>query len=129
MDLKLPGYGTSFGTNFAGGVGRYGAGKKGFSTKALGFGVAAGFLGGAALGVGGTMATYGAIHKYKKFKSMLFGRRRHRHSSGYDQDWDDDDWDRGSSWGRDRNYDRPYEDDYHRNYYQRYILVNTNINT
>lgn len=116
---KAPGYGTSFGTNFAGGVGKYGTGKKGFSKKALGLGVAAGFLGGAALGVGGTMATYGAIHKYKKFKSMLYGRRRHRHSSGYDQDWDDDDWDRGSSWGRDRNYDRPYADDYHRNYYER----------
>eukprot|EP00091_Calanus_sinicus_P015834 TRINITY_DN34632_c0_g1_i1.p1 TRINITY_DN34632_c0_g1~~TRINITY_DN34632_c0_g1_i1.p1 ORF type:complete len:132 (+),score=40.46 TRINITY_DN34632_c0_g1_i1:58-396(+) len=41
---KTPGYGTSFGTNFAGGVGKYGAGKKGFSKKALGLGVAAGFL-------------------------------------------------------------------------------------
>ena len=94
--------------------------QKGFSKKALGLGVGAGFLGGAALGVGGTMATYGAIHKYKKFKSMLFGRRRHRYSSGYDQDWDDDDWDSG--WGRDRSYGRPFEDDYHRNYYERYIL-------
>jgi len=111
---KTPGYGTRWGTNFAGGVGKYGhgGGSKGFSKKALGLGVGAGFLGGAALGIGGTMATYGAIHKYKKFKSMLFGRRRYRHSHGYDRDWDDNDW-------NDSYYDRPYEDDYYRNYYQR----------
>jgi len=116
---KTQGYGTNFGTNFGGGVGRYGTGKKGYGKKALGLGVAAGFLGGAALGVGGTMATYGAIHKYKKFKSLLYGRRRHRYSSGYDRDWDDDDWDRSSSWGRDGRWDQPYEDDYYRNYYER----------
>jgi len=106
---RVPGYGTNWGTNFGSGVGRYGTGKKGFSKKALGLGIGAGFLGGAALGVGGTMATYSAMHKYKQFKRMLFGRRRYHHSRGYDRDWDDDNWD----------YDRPYEDDYYRNYYQR----------
>merc|ERR1712212_334128 len=43
---KTNGYGTNFGTNFGGGVGRYGTGKKGYGKKALGLGVAAGFLGG-----------------------------------------------------------------------------------
>ena len=40
---KSPGYGTNFGTSFKGGVGKYGG--KGFSKKALGLGVGAGFLG------------------------------------------------------------------------------------
>ena len=37
--------------------------KKGFSKKALGLGVAAGFVGGAAVGVAGTMATYSVYHR------------------------------------------------------------------
>lgn len=55
--FKSPGYGTNFGTSFKGGVGKYGG--KGFSKKALGLGVGAGFLGGAALGAAGTVATMG----------------------------------------------------------------------
>ena len=118
---KAPGYGTNWGTNFGGGIGKYGSGKKGFSKKALGLGVGAGFLGGAALGVGGTMATYGAIHKYKKFKNLLHGRRRYHHSRGYDDDWDDDqwgdDWDSENNWYRGRNYDR--DRNYYSNYYEK----------
>lgn len=68
---KTPGYGTNFGTNFAGGVGQYGKQKKGFSKKALGLGIGAGFLGGAALGVAGTMATYSVYHRYQEFKRMM----------------------------------------------------------
>ena len=56
---RTPGYGTSWGTNFAG-AGRY---KKGYSGKALGLGVAAGFLGGAALSTMGTMAMYSVYHR------------------------------------------------------------------
>ena len=55
---KTPGYGTNWGTNFGGGLGKYGKQKKGFSKKALGLGIGAGFVGGAALGVAGTMASY-----------------------------------------------------------------------
>merc|ERR1719295_1702473 len=100
---RAPGYGTSWGINFAGGAGQYNAAKPGYSKKALGLGVGAGFLGGAALGVGGTMATYSAVHKYKKYKSMLNQKRHHRKPSiDLDNDWDDD-----------------YEDDYYRNYYLR----------
>ena len=39
--------------------------KSGISKKALGLGVAAGFVGGAALGVAGTMATYSVYHRYQ----------------------------------------------------------------
>jgi len=67
---KTPGHGTGFGTNFASGAGRYKQ-KKGFSKKALGLGIGAGFLGGAALGVAGTMATYSVVHKYQEFKRMM----------------------------------------------------------
>jgi len=93
---RTPGYGTSWGTNFNSGVGQYPvAGKQGFSKKALGLGVGAGFLGGAALGVGGTMATYGAMHKYKEFKRMMAMKQHHRRPSvgvGFDDDdyYDDD---------------------------------------
>ena len=38
--------------------------KKGISKKMLGLGVAAGFVGGAALGVAGTMASYSVMHRY-----------------------------------------------------------------
>jgi len=66
---KTPGYGTAWGTKFSGGAGKYA--KKGISKKALGLGVAAGFVGGAALGVAGTMATYSVYHKYQEFKRMM----------------------------------------------------------
>jgi hypothetical protein len=65
-----PGYGTKFGTNFGSGAGMYPQ-KKGFSKKALGLGVGAGFLGGAALGVAGTMATYSVYHRYQEFKNLM----------------------------------------------------------
>jgi len=71
---KTPGYGTNWGTNFAGGVGQYGKQKKGISKKALGLGIGAGFLGGAALGVAGTMATYSVYHKYQEYKRMMHMR-------------------------------------------------------
>ena len=62
---RAPGHGTNWGTSYpSGGVGRY---KGGLSTKAVGLGVGAGFLGGAAagaaLGVAGTMATYSVYHR------------------------------------------------------------------
>ena len=44
---------------------RYKPAKKGISKKMLGLGVGAGFLGGAALGVAGTMASYSVYHKYQ----------------------------------------------------------------
>jgi len=72
---KTPGYGTNWGTNFAGGVGQYGKQKKGISKKALGLGIGAGFLGGAALGVAGTMATYSVYHRYQEFKRMMHMRQ------------------------------------------------------
>ena len=62
---QTPGHGTSWGTNFAGGVGKWKPKKKGVSKKMLGLGVGAGFLGGAALGVAGTMASYSVYHKYQ----------------------------------------------------------------
>jgi len=66
---RSPGYGTNFGTSFPGGVGRYGG--NGYSKKALGLGVGAGFIGGAALGVAGTMATYGVYHRYNQYRYMM----------------------------------------------------------
>ena len=62
----LSGYGTNFGTSFPQGVGKYGG--KGFSKKALGLGVGAGFLGGAALGAAGTVATMGVYHRYLQYR-------------------------------------------------------------
>ena len=62
---QTPGHGTSWGTNFAGGVGQWKPKKQGVSKKMLGLGVGAGFLGGAALGVAGTMASYSVYHKYQ----------------------------------------------------------------
>jgi len=91
---RTPGYGTSWGTNFAGGTGKYVA-KKGFSKKALGLGVAAGFLGGAALGAAGAMATYSVYHRYHAFRQMMYMR-----NPGMYGDWDD-------------------------NYYRSYYLTNT----
>jgi len=68
---KTPGHGTSYGTNFAGGVGQWKPKKQGVSKKMLGLGVGAGFLGGAALGVAGTMASYSVYHKYQEFKRRM----------------------------------------------------------
>lgn len=58
---RTPGYGTSYGTSFPSGVGKYSSG--GVSKKALGLGVAAGFIGGAAVGAAGAMATYSVYHR------------------------------------------------------------------
>ena len=44
-------------------MGRYQS-RPGFSKKALGLGVGAGFLGGAGLGAAGTLATYSAYHRF-----------------------------------------------------------------
>ena len=68
---QTPGHGTSWGTNFAGGVGQWKPKKKGVSKKMLGLGVGAGFLGGAALGVAGTMASYSVYHKYQVVRPDL----------------------------------------------------------
>ena len=65
---QTPGYGTSWGTSFANGAGQYKS-KSGFSKKALGLGVGAGFLGGAGLGVAGTLATYSVYHRYQVLDS------------------------------------------------------------
>eukprot|EP00092_Neocalanus_flemingeri_P106556 GFUD01136724.1.p1 GENE.GFUD01136724.1~~GFUD01136724.1.p1 ORF type:complete len:712 (-),score=170.30 GFUD01136724.1:71-2206(-) len=76
VGYKTPGYGTSWGTNFAGGAGQFGKQKKkGISKKMLGLGIGAGFLGGAALGVAGTMATYSVYHRYQEFKRMMHVQR------------------------------------------------------
>jgi len=70
--VTSPGYGTAFGTKFdSGSIYKQ---KKGFSKKALGLGVAAGFVGGAAIGVAGTMATYSVYHRYQNFKNMMRAR-------------------------------------------------------
>merc|ERR1712012_78706 len=90
---KTPGHGTSWGTNFAGGVGKWKPKKSGVSKKMLGLGVGAGFLGGAALGVAGTMASYSVYHKYQEFK-----RRMHMMSPmnqigrGWDQNYYDNNY-------------------------------------
>ena len=81
--LSSPGYGTAWGTKF-GGQTMYKQ-KKGFSKKALGLGVAAGFVGGAALGVAGTMATYSVYHRYQEFKNMMH-MRGFAGSNGFNQD-------------------------------------------
>jgi len=87
---NTPGHGTSWGTNFAGGVGRYKP-SGGISKKMLGLGVGAGFLGGAALGVAGTMASYSVYHKYQEFK-----RRMHmlRPSFGFNEEYYRDNYQR-----------------------------------
>ena len=61
---RTAGHGTNWGTSFSGGTGVYNKKKKGLSKKALGLGVGAGFVGGAALGMAGTMATYSVYHRY-----------------------------------------------------------------
>ena len=62
QSYRSPGYGTAFGTNFRGGVGQYGG--REFGSKKLGLGVGAGYLGGAALGRAGSLATLGVYHRY-----------------------------------------------------------------
>ena len=49
----------------------------GFSKKALGLGVGAGFLGGAGLGVAGTLATYSVYHRYQVLHGIEWGMKRH----------------------------------------------------
>lgn len=80
--ITSPGYGSSFGTKFT--PNQMYKQKKGFSKKAVGLGVAAGFVGGAALGVAGTMATYSVYHRYQEFKNMM----RMRGFGDYDDDND-----------------------------------------
>jgi len=91
-----PGHGTSWGTSFPSGVGRYQS--KGVSKKALGLGIGAGFLGGAALGVGGAMATNSVYQRYIEYQRMM-------NMGGY-----------GSYGG---SYDTGYADHYYNNYYNR----------
>ena len=95
---KTPGYGTKWGTNFGSGMGKY-EGKEartGISRKALGLGVGAGFLGGAAAGVAGTMATYSVYHKYQEFRRRIHLNQMRLAGIGMDEtnapdvDWDDD---------------------------------------
>jgi len=55
-------------------MGRYGG--NGFGPKRLGLGVGAGFIGGAALGIGGSMAVMGVYHRYQQYQymnSMMMG--------------------------------------------------------
>jgi len=67
--ITSKGYGTAWGTKFK--PDSVYKQKKGFSKKALGLGVAAGFIGGAAVGVAGTMATYSVYHRYQEFKNLM----------------------------------------------------------
>ena len=60
---KSPGYGTKFGTSFPGGVGKFGG--DGFSRKALGLGVGAGFIGGASPDV-----TMEVFHRYMRYRLL-----------------------------------------------------------
>ena len=76
-----PGHGTNWGTSFPSGVGKYELEvktriyhipetrykSKGISKKALGLGIGAGFLGGAALGAGSAMATASVYQRYVWF--------------------------------------------------------------
>jgi len=91
-----PGHGTSWGTSFPSGVGKYQS--KGVSKKALGLGIGAGFLGGAALGAVGGMATASVYQRYNEFQRMM-------NMGGY-----------GSYGG---SYDMGYNDHYYNDYYNR----------
>lgn len=101
LSYKTPGYGTNWGTSF--GKGKYSIGKNKFSKKALGLGVAAGFVGGAAIG---GVATYGVYHRYNKYRDLMY-RQRHGYGFGSGNRYDDD-----FGWGN--GYD-----DYYTNYYLR----------
>ena len=81
---KIAGYGTSWGTNFNGGAGKYRM-KKGFSKKAFGLGVGPGFLGGSALEEAGVLAKYSVYHRYHMFRQMMRTR-----NPGLYSDWDDE---------------------------------------
>ena len=63
------GYGTNYGTRFTKET-MY-VEKRGFSRKVLGLGVAAGFVGGAALGAVGTMASWHVYHRYQAYRNMM----------------------------------------------------------
>jgi len=65
-----PGHGTNWGTSFPSGVGKYKS--KGISKKALGLGIGAGFIGGAALGVAGAMATASVYQRYHEYQRMMY---------------------------------------------------------
>ena len=58
---------------------------QGYSGKALGMGVAAGFLGGAALGAVGTMAMYSTYHRYNMYRQMMYMNNpmMHGYNAGY----------------------------------------------
>jgi len=75
---RSPGYGTNYGTSFAGGAGRYQG--SGLSTKRVGLGVGAGFLGGAAVGVGVGIATASVYHRYQQYRMLSY---MHGHPGGY----------------------------------------------
>jgi len=75
---KSPGYGTNYGTSFAGGAGRYEG--PGLSKKRLGLGVGAGFLGGAAVGVAAGVATASVYHRYQQYRMLSY---MHMHPGGY----------------------------------------------
>jgi len=83
---RTPGHGTNWGTSFSGGTGVYDK-KKGFSKKALGLGVAAGFVGGAALGAAGTMATYSVYHRYHEFQRMMYMNNPLQYGGMWDNDY------------------------------------------
>ena len=58
---------------------------QGYSGKALGMGVAAGVLGGAALGAVGTMAMYSTYHRYNMYRQMMYMNNPHMYgyNAGY----------------------------------------------
>jgi len=82
-DMEQSGGGTNFAG--AGAAAHMYKPKKGISKKMLGLGVAAGFVGGAALGVAGTMASYSVMHRYQSYKNMM--RMRGFGYGDYDDDW------------------------------------------
>eukprot|EP00088_Acartia_fossae_P002654 TRINITY_DN1109_c0_g1_i2.p1 TRINITY_DN1109_c0_g1~~TRINITY_DN1109_c0_g1_i2.p1 ORF type:complete len:474 (-),score=121.22 TRINITY_DN1109_c0_g1_i2:391-1812(-) len=82
--FKSPGYGTRFGTSFAGGVGRYKSGYgSGLSKKKLGLGVGAGFLGGAALGAVGSVAALNVYHRYMMYRQLLYMHQFGSYNNNY----------------------------------------------
>jgi len=82
-NYRSPGYGTNYGTNFAGGAGRYGGGSSGYSGKALGLGVGAGFLGGALVGTYLTVATMGVYHRYNEYQRLMYLRQNGYYNDDY----------------------------------------------
>jgi len=86
---RTAGHGTNWGTSFSGGTGVYNNKnkKKGLSKKALGLGVAAGFVGGAARGMAGTMATYSVYHRYHEFQRMMYMNNPLQYGSTWDENY------------------------------------------